>query len=136
MALLGRNQEREPLHFEETALFDKRDQLEKLEGVLLGDEPCNACFDLKGAGTGFLGITDRRLVIFDKQYLGKGKALVTLPFREIVTVAASDSDRMGRGFFGSSLLSVTARNGNEYSFEFRTSEKAHAAYSMILEHVL
>jgi hypothetical protein len=136
MSLLRKTGEREPLQFEETALFDKRDQLEKLEGVLLADEECQACFDLKGAGTGFLGITDRRLVVFDKQYLGKGKALVTLPFREIVTIAASDNDRMGRGFFGSSLLSVTARNGKEYSFDFRTSEKAHAAYSMLLEHVL
>jgi hypothetical protein len=135
MALLNKN-DREPLRFEESALFDKHEQLEKLEGVLLAGEDCRACFDLKGAGTGFLGITDRRLVIFDKQHLGKGKALVTLPFREIVTVAASDHDRMGRGFFGSSLLSVTARNGKEYSFEFRTSEKAHAAYAMLLEHVL
>jgi hypothetical protein len=43
---------------------------------------------------------------------------------------------MGRGFFGSSVLSLTARNGQVYVFEFRTSEKAHAAHTMILNRVL
>ena len=68
--------------------------------------------------------------------MGKMKAIVSMPYREVVQVAAQDDDRMGRGFFGSSVLSLTARNGQTYVFEFRTSEKAHAAHSMILNRIL
>ena len=91
---------------------------------------------MKGGGTGFIGLTDRRIVVYDKAFMAKMKAMVSLPYREVVTVGAQDSDRMGRGFFGSSVLTVTARNGQTYVFEFRTSEKAHAAHSIILNHIL
>jgi len=133
---LGRRQDRAPLAFEKSALFDKRDQLEKLEGTLLPNEEVLACLDMKGGGTGFLGITDRRLVIYDKAFLGKMKVITSLPFREVVTIGAQDNDRMGRGYFGSSVLTLTARNGQTYLFEFRTSEKAHAAHTMLLERLL
>ena len=136
MPLLGRNKETEALAFEESALFDKRDQLQKLEAVLLEGEHVLACLDMKGGGTGFIGLTDRRILVYDKAFLAKMKAIVSLPFREVVTVAAQDNDRMGRGFFGSSVLSLTARNGQTYVFEFRTSEKAHAAHTMILNRIL
>jgi hypothetical protein len=136
MPLLGRSKETEPLASEESALFDNRDQLQKLEATLLDGEQVLACLDMKGGGTGFIGLTDRRIVVYDKAFLAKMKAIVSVPYREIVTVAAQDDDRMGRGFFGSSVLSVTARNGQTYTFEFRTSEKAHAAHSIILGRVL
>ncbi len=135
-AVSPRKVERAPLAFEESATFDKRDQLEKLEGVLLSDEEVYACLDMKGGGTGFLGVTSRRLVIYDKAFLGKMKVITSLPFREVVTVGAQDNDRMGRGHFGSSVLTLTARNGQTYVFEFRTSEKAHAAHTLILEKIL
>jgi hypothetical protein len=134
--LLGRKDEATPLAFEESALFDKREQLEKLEGVLLEGEQVLACLDMKGGGSGFIGMTDRRVVVYDKAFLAKMKAIVSIPYREIVTVAAQDSDRLGRGYFGSSVLALTARNGQSYTFEFRTSEKAHAAHTMLLERIL
>lgn len=136
MPLLSRKSDGEPLAFEESALFDKREQLQKLEGVLLEGEQVLACLDMKGGGTGFLGLTDKRVVVYDKSFLAKMKAMVSLPYREIVTIAAEDSDRMGRGFFGSSVLTITAQNGQSYTFEFRSSEKAHAAHTMLLERIL
>ena len=124
------------LAFEQSALFDKRDQLEKLEGVLLAGEQVLACLDMKGGGTGFVGVTDKRVIVYDKAFLAKMKAIVSIPYREIVTIAAQDNDRLGRGFFGSSVLTLTARNGQPYTFEFRTSEKAHAFHTMLLERIL
>jgi hypothetical protein len=125
-----------PLAFEESAMFDKREQLEKLEGVLLDGEEVLACLDMKGGGTGFIGLTDKRVVVYDKAFLAKMKAIVSVPYREIVTIAAQDNDRIGRGFFASSVLTMTARNGQTYTFEFRTSEKAHAVHTMLLERIL
>jgi len=46
----------------EGILVDKKEQLEKIEGVCLPDEIIQAVFDLKGRGTGFLGITDKRII--------------------------------------------------------------------------
>ena len=136
MGLLTRDRdESEPLP-DGTALFDKDDHLAKLEGVVLDGETILACLDMKGGGTGFLGLTDKRVIVYDKAFTAKMKAIVSIPYREIVTVAAADSDRLGRGFFGSSVLTVTARNGVTYMFEFRTSEKAHAAHTMILSRIL
>jgi hypothetical protein len=136
MSLLGRDRDEERLGFEDTALFDKRDQLEKIEAVLVEGEQVLACLDMKGGGTGFLGLTDKRVIVYDKAFLGKMKAIVSLPYREIVTVAAEDSDRFGRGFFGASVLTVTAQNGQAYTFEFRSAEKAHAAHMLLLERML
>jgi Bacterial PH domain len=136
MALLGRDKEAAPLAFEGSALFDRREQLEKMEGVLLEGEQVLACLDMKGGGTGFLGLTDKRVIVYDKAFLAKMKAIVSVPYREIVTVAAADDDRLGRGFFGSSVLTVAARNGQTYTFEFRSSEKAHAVHTMLLERIL
>ena len=42
----GRKTEVEPLKSEETALFDKREQLAKLEAVLLDGEEVLACLDM------------------------------------------------------------------------------------------
>ena len=50
-------------------MVDKKDQLEKIEGVCLPDEIIRAVFDLKGRGTGFLGITDKRIIYYDKAFL-------------------------------------------------------------------
>jgi len=47
-------------------IFDKKDQLEKIEGFCQEDEVIRAVFDLKGAGSGFIGITDKRVIFYDK----------------------------------------------------------------------
>jgi hypothetical protein len=121
---------------EDGVMFDKQDQLDKLEGVMLDGETMLACFDMKGGGTGFIGLTDKRIIFYDKSFLAKMKAIVSLPYREVVTLAAADEGRFGRGFFGSSTLSLTARDGRNYVFEFRTSEKAHTIHTTILERIL
>jgi hypothetical protein len=43
-------------NYAENIIVDKKDQLEKIEGMCLSNETILAVFDLKGHGTGFLGI--------------------------------------------------------------------------------
>ena len=88
---------------------DKKDQLEKIEAVCLPDEVIRAVFDLKGRGTGFLGITDRRIVYYDKEWLKSKKALVSIPFSRISSVASEDSKGffITKGFFVSDTLAIT-----------------------------
>jgi hypothetical protein len=108
-------------------MFDKREQLEKLEGVLLDGEEVLACLDMKGGGTGFIGLTDKRVVVYDKASLAKMKAIVSVPYRDIVTIAAQDNDRIGRGYFASSVLTMTARNGRAPAREVASARGEESA---------
>ncbi len=77
--------------YAEDMLIDKKDQLEKVEGICLPDEIIRAVYDLKGHGTGFLGITDKRIIYFDKEFMKKRKAIVSIPHYQITSVASEDN---------------------------------------------
>ena len=117
---------------------DKKDQLEKIEAICLPDELIRAVFDLKGRGTGFLGITDKRIVYFDKEFMKNRKALVSIPFIRISSVASEDNSGffIQKGFLVSDTLAITLMGGDVKMFEFRGGEKAHLAHMIIMEHLL
>ena len=118
-------------------IYDKKEQLEKIQSALLPGEQVVAVFDMKGGGTGFLGITSRRLVIYDKSFMRKMKALVSVPYSKVNSVGAQDESGLltGRGFFSSSTLVIHTASG-EFEFEFRGADKAHTAHQLIMEHLL
>ena len=118
-------------------LFDRQEQLEKVQAALLPGEVVEAVFDLKGTGTGFIGITSHRVIIYDKAFLRKMKALVSIPYNRLLAVAAEDESGLltGRGFFASSRLVLTTSH-EPYELEFRGADKAHSAHNLILAHVL
>jgi hypothetical protein len=120
-----------------TVQFDKKEQLDKIESGLLPGEAVEAVFDMKGGGTGFIGITSKRLIVYDKAFLRKMKAVVSIPYGRIVSVAAQDESGLlsGRGFFSSSTVVLTTPHG-ELEFEFRGADKAHVAHDLILRHML
>lgn len=118
-------------------IFDKKDQLDKVTSALLDGETIDAVLDMKGGGTGFLGITSKRLIVYDKSFLRKMKALISIPYSRVHTIAAEDDSGLfsGRGFFSSSKLIITTSHG-EHDFEFRGADKAHLAHQMILKYLL
>jgi hypothetical protein len=118
-------------------IYDKQDQLQKIESGLLPDEAVEAVFDLKGGGTGFVGITSKRLIIYDKAFLRRMKAVVSIPYNRITTIAAEDESGLftGRGFFASSKVVIATSHG-DFELEFRGADKAHVAHNLILGHML
>ena len=118
-------------------IFDKKDQLEKVQSALMAGETIDAVFDMKGGGTGFLGITSKRLIVYDKSFLRKMKAIISIPYSRVHTIAAEDESGLfsGRGFFSSSKLIITTSHG-EHDFEFRGADKAHQAHQLILSYLL
>ena len=117
---------------------DKREQLEKVQDFCLANEVIRAVFDLKGVSTGFLAITDKRLIFYDKEFFKKQKAMVSLPYSRIAQVA-SDDDKgvlVRAGFFVSDRLYVFPQGQEPKEFEFRGGDKAHMAHYMIMEHLL
>lgn len=119
-------------------IVDKKEQLEKIEGICLPDEIIRAVFDVKGAGTGFLGITDKRIIFYDKAFLKSKKALVSVPFSRIASVASEDNKGflIKKGFFVTDTLTINLLGMEEKTFEFRGGDKAHKAHNIIMEYLL
>ena len=43
--------------------YDRKEQLQKIESGLLPGEVVEGVFDMKGGGTGFIGITNKRVIV-------------------------------------------------------------------------
>jgi hypothetical protein len=119
------------------AIFDRQDQLEKIRDGLLPGEEIEAVLDVKGGGTGFVGITSKRVIFQDNAWVVNSKAVVSIPYSRINTVAAEDAVGLltGRGFFSSSKIIITTSDGGRV-FQFRGADKAHVAHDLILRHIL
>ncbi|MFC1872805.1 PH domain-containing protein [Chloroflexota bacterium] len=119
-------------------IVDKKEQLEKIEGLCLPNEIIRAVFDLKGKGTGFLGVTDKRIIYYDKEFLRNKQAIVSIPHYQIASVASEDNSGffVKKGFFVSDILTINPIGLEPKTFEFRGGEKAHTAHNLIMEYLL
>ena len=90
-----------------------------------------AVFDCKGAATGFVGITDRRLIFYDPAFVTGKKAMVSIPYNNIVGVASADEGVI----FQTSEITLMTAAGN-YTFVFRGADKAHWAYNYIIDQLI
>jgi hypothetical protein len=111
--------------------YDIESQLKRIQAYLVPGETLMAVFDCKGGGTGFVGITDRRLIFYDQTFITGKKAMVSIPYNQIVGVASADE---GVIFQTSEITLITAA-GN-YTFEFRGADKAHWAYTYIINQLI
>ena len=116
----------------EYPIYDNKGQFDRIQKYCLQRETLYAVFDMKGGGTGFLGITDLRLIFYDQAFLRKQKSMVSLPYTKISVVASEDS---GGIIFGTSKLHIRAGN-DDWEFEFRSNDKAHTAYQLIMHNLL
>jgi len=124
--------------YAEDIIIDKKDQLEKIEGICLDDEVIRAVFDLKGRGTGFMGITNKRVIYYDKEFLRGKKALVSIPIDRISAVASEDNKGflIKSGFLISDTLTISSMGLEPKTFEFRGGDKAHQAHNILMEYLL
>ncbi len=113
--------------------FDRKDQVDQVVPFLLEQERLLAVFDCKGAGTGFVGVTNLRLIFYDKEFMRKRKALTSVPFNKITAVSSVDE---GRGLLGATSELVIKTGSEAYEFEFRGGDKAQRAYALIMREVL
>lgn len=112
-------------------LFDQKTQLERIQSYIITGENLYAVFDCKGGGTGFVGITDRRVIFYDQGVLIKKKSMVSIPYNQVVGIASVDE---GVIFQTSEITLITA--AGRFSFEFRGGDKAHKAYAYIMTQLL
>ena len=119
-------------------VVDKKEQLEKIEAMCLPDEVIRAVFDLKGAGTGFLGVTDKRIIFYDKSLVTDQKAMTSIPYSRISLVGSEDNKGflVRSGHFVTGKLTVSGLGFEDRTFEFRGGDKAHIAHQLIMEYLL
>lgn len=113
--------------------YDDPKQFERIQGGLIPGETLYAVYDMRGGGTGFVGITDRRVVIQDEGVVRKKRSLVSIPYGQIAMVAAADEGGLMRR---TSALSIVTTSGRQFDLEFRSGDKAERAYTYMLAHLV
>ena len=116
--------------------YDRRDQLQQVLSGLLPGERLFAVYDAKGLATGYLALTDRRVIIADKSYVGRAVALVSLPYRSVSSVAVVSNAKFTGNFFSTCSIIVTSAGGVHHEVEFRGEDKARHAHDFILASML
>jgi hypothetical protein len=112
-------------------VYDNKKQLDRIVPYIIPGERLFAVYDCKGAGTGFVGITDKRVIFYDQGVFIKHKTMVSIPYSQVIGTAARDD---GIVFKTSEMTLITA--AGRFSFEFRGAEKAQWAYKFIMGQVL
>lgn len=117
-----------------TPVFDRQDQLDAIARGLLQDETLIAVYDAIGVGTGFIGLTNKRVVLQDNSFVGKKTALTSVPYGNVTAVSfVSDKSVFGKLASTSSIaISVGVR---DYSVDFRGEEKARHVHEIVLWHI-
>ena len=112
--------------------FDVKNQLDRIVPYLIKGEKLAAVLDCKGGGTGFIGLTDRRIIFYDQNgVLTKTKSMVSIPYNQIIGVSSEDE---GTIFKSSDITLMTA--AGKFTFQFRGGDKAHMAYHYIMHQIL
>ena len=94
-----------------------------------------AVYDCIGAGTGFVGLTDKRVILQDNSFVGKKIALTSIPYKRVNTVSyVSDKSFLGK-FASTSTIAISA-SGNTYEAAFRGEEKAKHTHDVVLHYIM
>jgi len=115
--------------------FDKQDQFEKIQSGLLANETIIAVYDAIGAGTGFIGVTNRRIILQDNSFVGKKIALTSIPYARVTTVSFVSNKSMLGKFSSSSEIAISV-SGHTHEVSFRGDEKAKHVHDVVLWHML
>ena len=111
--------------------FDLQDQLDAVRETLLEGEELYAVYDGKGRGTGFVGLTDVRVILQDESYVGGNIALTSIPYKHVHTVSMVSNKSFLGGFVEASTLAI-GTSGHTYEVELRGHDKAKHAHDLIL----
>ena len=93
-----------------------------------------AVYDAVGTGTGFIGLTDRRVIIQDRSFVGKRYAITSIPYSKITSVSVVSNKSWGGSFFSTGAIAIHVGT-HTYEVEFRGAQKSHHVHNVILHHI-
>jgi hypothetical protein len=100
--------------------YDRREQYQQIMAGLLPGENVLAVYDAVGVGTGFIGLTDRRVILQDKSFMGKKLAITSIPYGKVTAVSLV-SDK--------SFAATSSAPGRSRSTSGRTRTRSRCAES-------
>jgi len=113
---------------------DRPDQLQQIQSGLLEGEQIIAVYDAVGTGTGFLGLTNRRVIIQDKSFVGKKVAITSVPYARIMSVSVVSNKSWAGSFFSSGAIAINVGT-HTYEVEFRGLQKSQHVHNVILHYI-
>ena len=114
-------------------VFDNKGQFKQIESGLLDGEQIIAVYDAVGTGTGFLGLTTRRVIIQDKSFAGKRFAITSIPYSKISSVSVVSNKSFAGQYFSTGTIAIHVGT-HIYEVEFRGSDKTHHVHNVILHY--
>jgi Bacterial PH domain len=112
-------------------VFDKSEQLQQIQSGLVEGESIIAVYDAIGAGTGFIGLTNLRVIIQDKSFVGKRVAITSIPYSKITSVSVVSNKSWAGNYFSSGSIAIHVGT-QTYEVEFRGDQKSHHVHSVLL----
>jgi hypothetical protein len=113
---------------------DRPDQLHQIRTGLLDGEQIIAVYDAIGAGTGFIGLTNRRVIIQDKSFIGRKVAITSIPYGRITSVSVVSNKSWAGSFFSSGSIAIHV-GPQVHEVEFRGEQKSHHVHNVILHYI-
>lgn len=114
--------------------YDRKDQLQQIQSGLLDGEQIIAVYDAIGTGTGFIGLTNRRVIIQDRSFVGKRYAITSIPYSKITSVSVVNNKSWGGSFFSSGMIAIGV-GAHSYEVEFRGDHKSQHAHNVIMHYI-
>src|ERR1051325_7662019 len=105
------------------AIYDSKGQLQQIESGLLDGEQIIAVYDAVGVGTGFIGLTDRRVIIQDTSFVGKRVAITSIPYAKITSISVVSNKSWAGSFFSTGSIAIHVGTQN-YEVDFRGGQKS------------
>ena len=112
---------------------DRRDQLQQIQNGLLQGETIIAVYDAVGIGTGFIGLTDRRVILQDKSFAGRNLAITSIPYSKVSAVSLVSDRSFAGNFFSTGKIAIHV-GAHAYEIEVRGVEKTQHIHNVILHY--
>jgi predicted LPLAT superfamily acyltransferase len=113
--------------------YDRREQYQQIMAGLLPGENVLAVYDAVGVGTGFIGLTDRRVILQDKSFMGKKLAITSIPYGKVTAVSLVSDKSFAGNFFSTGKIAIHV-GAHTYEIEVRGVEKTQHIHNVILHY--
>jgi hypothetical protein len=114
--------------------YDHKDQLKQIQSGLLDGEEIIAVYDAVGAGTGFIGLTNRRVIVQDTSFVGKRVAITSVPYSKVTSISVVSNKSWAGAFFSTGTIAINVGT-HTYEVEFRGHQKAHHVHNVIMHYI-
>ena len=119
---------------QQTIPHDRSEQLQQIRSGLLDGEQIIAVYDAIGTGTGFIGLTNRRVIIQDKSFVGKKVAITSIPYSKITSVSVVANKSWAGQFFSTGSIAINVGT-HTYEVDFRGDHKGQHVHNIILHYI-